>query len=45
MLLARLNEQQHLTIIMVTHDAAIAKQAHRIVRLSEGRIGALEKAA
>jgi lipoprotein-releasing system ATP-binding protein len=37
-LLTSLNEQQQLTIIMVTHDEAIAKQAHRTVRLAEGRL-------
>jgi lipoprotein-releasing system ATP-binding protein len=37
-LLTNLNEQQQLTIIMVTHDEAIAKQAHRTVRLAEGRL-------
>ncbi|MCK6457989.1 MAG: ABC transporter ATP-binding protein [Phycisphaerae bacterium] len=26
------------TIVMVTHDAEIARQAHRIVRLSDGRV-------
>jgi lipoprotein-releasing system ATP-binding protein len=40
-LLKTLNEQNGLTIIMVTHDDAVAKQAHRIVRLSEGRIETL----
>ena len=37
-LLRKLNEQDQLTIVMVTHDAAIARQAHRIVRLVEGRL-------
>ncbi len=40
-LLRRLNELEGLTIIMVTHDDSIAQQAHRIVRLKEGRIEAL----
>jgi lipoprotein-releasing system ATP-binding protein len=44
-LLRTLNEQQALTIIMVTHDEAIAKQAHRTVRLAEGRLQALRDAA
>ena len=39
-LLCSLNDQQRLTIIMVTHDPAIAKRAHRIVCLKEGRIEA-----
>ena len=37
-LLTSLNEQEALTIIMVTHDPVIAQQAHRTVRLVEGRI-------
>ena len=37
-LLTSLNEQDRLTIIMVTHDVGIAQQAHRVVRLSAGRI-------
>jgi lipoprotein-releasing system ATP-binding protein len=37
-LLNRLNEQQQLTIVMVTHDESIAAQAHRIVRLAHGRL-------
>jgi len=36
--LGTLNRQQNLTIVMVTHDQAIAQQAHRVVRLVEGRI-------
>jgi len=37
-ILSRLNEQQKLTIVMVTHDAWIAQQADRVVNLVEGRI-------
>lgn len=37
-LLNSLNQNQQLTIIMVTHDESIAGQAHRIVRLAQGRI-------
>ena len=44
-LLVNLNDHQNLTIIMVTHDDSIAKQADRIVRLDEGRIEVLEEAA
>jgi len=44
-LLHKLNLDERLTIIMVTHDDAIARQAQRIVRLSEGRIQSLEDAA
>jgi lipoprotein-releasing system ATP-binding protein len=37
-ILRALNQQQKLTIVMVTHDQAIAAQADRIVRLAAGRI-------
>ena len=37
-ILRTLNRQQNLTIVMVTHDRAIADQADRIVRLTEGKI-------
>lgn len=43
--LSRLNEDEQLTIIMVTHDDRLAGQAQRIVRLNEGRIQLLEEAA
>jgi lipoprotein-releasing system ATP-binding protein len=44
-LLHRLNEREQLTILMVTHDPLIAEQAHRTVRLCEGRIQQLRDAA
>ena len=37
-LLQSLNHQFKLTIVMVTHDTTIAKQAHRVVQLVEGRV-------
>ena len=37
-ILRTLNLQQKLTIVMVTHDLAIAQQADRVVRLVEGRV-------
>ena len=40
-LLTRLNEEQQLTIIMVTHDRAVAKQAHRTICLQEGKVASL----
>lgn len=43
--LASLNDEKQLTIIMVTHDAAIAERADRTVRLQEGRIETLVDAA
>ena len=44
-LLRTLNEQENLTIVMVTHDNAIAEQAGRTVRLREGRLEKLADAA
>ena len=37
-LLRSLNRERKLTIVMVTHDLAIAEQADRVVRLVEGRV-------
>jgi lipoprotein-releasing system ATP-binding protein len=37
-LLKNLNREQGLTIVMVTHDQAIARQADETVRLVEGRV-------
>jgi lipoprotein-releasing system ATP-binding protein len=37
-LLRRLNRQQNLTIVMVTHDRRIAEQADRTVTLVDGRV-------
>ncbi len=39
-LLRTLNDQQNLTIVMVTHDHAIAGQADRTVRLATGQVEA-----
>jgi lipoprotein-releasing system ATP-binding protein len=40
-LLQSLNHDQKLTIVMVTHDAALARQSHRVVQLVEGRVSQL----
>ena len=39
-LLRKLNREQALTIVMVTHDQAIARQADQTVRLVEGKVAA-----
>src|SRR5262249_57268523 len=39
-LLKKLNREQGLTIVMVTHDQAIARQADHVVRLVEGKVAA-----
>lgn len=44
-LLHQLNQDEDLTVVMVTHDDALAQEAHRILRLNEGRMQELEEAA
>jgi len=39
--LCELNRKDGLSIVLVTHDAAIAKRADRIVRLAAGRVETL----
>lgn len=44
-LLRNLNEQEGLTIVLVTHDEQLARSAHRMVRLNEGRLEILSGGA
>src|SRR3954466_12203547 len=37
-LLESLNRESHSTVVLVTHDAALANRAQRIIRLSDGRV-------
>ena len=37
-LLVRLNKERGQTFVLVTHDASVARRAHRIVRMRDGRI-------
>ena len=37
-ILRSLNARENLTIVMVTHDESIASQAHRVVRLVQGKV-------
>jgi lipoprotein-releasing system ATP-binding protein len=39
-ILRRLNREQNLTIVMVTHDPNVAEQADRIITLVDGRVAA-----
>jgi lipoprotein-releasing system ATP-binding protein len=40
-LLVDLNREEGLTIVMVTHDSAIAQRTDRIVKLVNGRVDAV----
>ena len=42
-LLAALNRDQGITVVMVTHEADMAVYAHRTVRLVDGRIASDER--
>jgi putative ABC transport system ATP-binding protein len=42
-LMVRLNREEGTTLVLVTHDVELASKAHRIVRLSGGRIVADER--
>jgi lipoprotein-releasing system ATP-binding protein len=44
-LLLRLNDEQQLTIIMVTHDENVAGMGDRTLRLDEGRVVVVADAA
>ncbi len=37
-LLSELNEKQGITLLIITHDPTIARQAHRIVEIQDGKI-------
>lgn len=37
-ILRTLNDEQNLTIVMVTHDISIARQAHHVVTLTNGQV-------
>jgi putative ABC transport system ATP-binding protein len=41
-LLFELNEQQGTTLVMVTHDLALSRRAHRIIHLAGGRVDHIE---
>ncbi|WP_421692738.1 ABC transporter ATP-binding protein [Aestuariivirga sp.] len=44
-LLARLNEDQGITVVMVTHEPDMAAYAHRVIRFVDGRIASDEARA
>ena len=42
-LIARLNEERGITVVMVTHEADMAEHAHRIIRFVDGHIASDEQ--
>lgn len=44
-LLAHLNAEQHLTIVLVTHEPEVATFAHRVITFRDGRIVSDERSA
>ena len=44
-LLVRLNRTQKQTFVLVTHDPAVAKRGHRIIRMRDGEVESEEKNA
>ncbi|MEX2284588.1 MAG: ABC transporter ATP-binding protein [Gemmatimonadota bacterium] len=44
-LVAELNQQMRTTLILVTHDVELAARAHRVIRISSGRIVSDERNA
>jgi putative ABC transport system ATP-binding protein len=44
-LMVKLNQQEGTTLVLVTHDVELASKAHRIVRLSGGRVVSDEQVA
>ena len=42
-LLFELNEQHGTTLVIVTHDLALSRRAHRIVHLAGGRVERIEE--
>jgi putative ABC transport system ATP-binding protein len=41
-LIARLNTERGITVVMVTHEAEMAAYAHRIIRFTDGLIASDE---
>ena len=44
-LLERLRRERNLTIVLVTHDPAVAARADRVVRMLDGRLARAEEPA
>jgi predicted ABC-type transport system involved in lysophospholipase L1 biosynthesis ATPase subunit len=42
-LLVRLNQEQKLTFVLVTHDPSVARRAHRTIRMRDGLIAYKEQ--
>jgi len=44
-LMEELNQESRTTLVLVTHDLSLAERAHRVIRLSGGRVVSDERAA
>lgn len=41
-LLKKLNEEEHITIVVVTHDSGVANETNKIIHIKDGLIGNIE---
>ena len=42
-LLKKLNEEEHKTIVVVTHESGVANETNKIVHITDGLIGKIEE--
>lgn len=42
-LLKKLNQEEHITIVVVTHESGVANETNKIIHIKDGMIGAIEE--